>query len=334
MDTPKRDKEKGLTIGLVAVIIVIVILALIGFFLLEPKSETIQGQAEATQIRISGKLPGRIAEYWVEEGQRVHRGDTLVRISSPDAEAKLMQATAMENVYKATNEKVDKGARSEVIQSAYDMWQQALAGLEIAQKSFNRMEALYLKGVVSAQKRDEAEAQYKAMVATESAARSQYEMVRKGAQSEDKEAAAAMVAAAQGGVEQVKSVPADSYLTAPIDGEISEIFPHVSELVGTGAPIMNVLQLDDMWVTFNVREELLQYFTMDKEITAQIPALGNKTVTLKIYFIKDMGTYAVWRATKATGSYDARTFQIKARPTQPVENLRPGMSVLVKKPLH
>ncbi len=334
MDTPKRDKEKGLTIGLIAVIIIIVILALIGFFLLEPKSETIQGQAEATQIRISGKLPGRIAEYWVEEGQRVHRGDTLVRISSPDAEAKLMQATAMENVYKATNEKVDKGARSEVIQSAYDMWQQALAGLEIAQKSFNRMEALYLKGVVSAQKRDEAEAQYKAMVATESAARSQYEMVRKGAQSEDKEAAAAMVAAAQGGVEQVKSVLADSYLTAPIDGEISEIFPHVSELVGTGAPIMNVLQLDDMWVTFNVREELLQYFTMDKEITAQIPALGNKTVTLKIYFIKDMGTYAVWRATKATGSYDARTFQIKARPTQSVENLRPGMSVLVKKPLH
>ena len=271
MDTPKRDKEKGLTIGLVAVIIVIVILALIGFFLLEPKNETIQGQAEATQIRISGKLPGRIAEYWVEEGQRVHQGDTLVRISSPDAEAKLMQATAMENVYKATNEKVDKGARSEVIQSAYDMWQQALAGLEIAQKSFNRMEALYLKGVVSAQKRDEAEAQYKAMVATESAARSQYEMVRKGAQSEDKEAAAAMVTAAQGGVEQVKSVLADSYLTAPIDGEISEIFPHVSELVGTGAPIMNVVQLDDMWVTFNVREELLQYLTMGKEITAPDP---------------------------------------------------------------
>ena len=170
MDTPKRDKEKGLTIGLVAIIIVIVILALIGFFLLEPRTETIQGQAEATQIRISGKLPGRIAEYWVEEGQHVHQGDTLVRISSPDAEAKLMQASALESVYKATNEKVDKGARSEIIQAAYDMWQQAIAGLEIAKKSFDRMEALYLKGVVSAQKRDEAEAQYKAMVATEQSA--------------------------------------------------------------------------------------------------------------------------------------------------------------------
>ena len=328
MDTPKRDKEKGLTIGLVAIIIVIVILALIGFFLLEPRTETIQGQAEATQIRISGKLPGRIAEYWVEEGQHVHQGDTLVRISSPDAEAKLMQASAMESVYKAT---VDKGARSEIIQAAYDMWQQAIAGLEIAKKSFDRMEALYLKGVVSAQKRDEAEAQYKAMVATESAARSQYEMARNGAQIEDKEAAAAMVRAAQGSVDQVKSVLADSYLTAPIDGEISEIFPHVSELVGTGAPIMNILELDDMWITFNVREELLQDFTMGKEIQAVIPALGNKEVTLKIYFIKDMGTYAVWRATKATGGYDARTFQIKARPTAKIENLRPGMSVLVKK---
>ena len=331
MDTPKRDKEKGLTIGLVAIIIVIVILALIGFFLLEPRTETIQGQAEATQIRISGKLPGRIAEYWVEEGQHVHQGDTLVRISSPDAEAKLMQASAMESVYKATNEKVDKGARSEIIQAAYDMWQQAIAGLEIAKKSFDRMEALYLKGVVSAQKRDEAEAQYKAMVATESAARSQYEMARNGAQIEDKEAAAAMVRAAQGSVDQVKSVLADSYLTAPIDGEISEIFPHVSELVGTGAPIMNILELDDMWITFNVREELLQDFTMGKEIQAVIPALGNKEVTLKIYFIKDMGTYAVWRATKATGGYDARTFQINARPTAKIENLRPGMSVLVKK---
>ena len=125
MDNSK--KENGLTIGLVAIILVIVLLALIGFFLLEPAAETVQGQAEATQIRIS--------EYWVEEGQRVHRGDTLVRISSPDAEAKLQQASAMESVYKATNEKVDNGARKEVIQSAYDMWQKALAGLEIAQKS-------------------------------------------------------------------------------------------------------------------------------------------------------------------------------------------------------
>ena len=211
------------------------------------------------------------------------------------------------------------------------MWHKAIAGPDIAKKSYDRMQALFKKGVISAQKRDEAEANYNAMKATESAAKSQYEMAKKGAQIEDKEAAAAMLLAAKGSVAQVESILADSYLTAPIDGEISDIFPNEGELVGTGAPIMNVLNLNDMWVTFNVREELLQNLTMGKEIPAIIPALGNKEITLKIYYIKDLGTYAVWRATKVSGQYDAKTFQIKARPTAPVENLRPGMSVLLKK---
>ncbi|MCH5328266.1 MAG: efflux RND transporter periplasmic adaptor subunit [Coprobacter sp.] len=330
MDTPERKKEKSLTAGLVILILVIVLLSLLGFFLLEPKPEWIQGQAEAVQVRVSGKLPGRIAEFRVEEGQFVHKGDTLVRIFSSDAEAKLMQATAMENVYKAQNQKVDNGSRIEVINAAYDMWQKAVAGLEIARKSYDRMQSLYDKGVVSAQKRDEAEAAYKSMQATESAARSQYEMAKKGAQSEDKEAAAAMVEMARSGVAQVESVLADSYLTAPVDGEISDIFPNEGELVGQGAPIMNVLDLDRMWVTFHVREDRLKDFTMGGELQAVIPALGDKEVTLKIYYIKDMGSYAVWRATKVTGQYDAKTFQIKARPVEPVENLRPGMSVLIK----
>ena len=330
MDTPERKKEKSLAIGLVGLIIVIVILALIGFFMLEPKPDIIQGQAVATQVRVSGKLPGRVAEFMVQEGQQVHMGDTLVRIFSSDAEAKLMQATAMENVYKAQNQKVDKGSRIEVINSAHDMWQKAIAGLEIAKKSYDRVQALYNKGVVSAQKRDEAEANYKAMQATERAARSQYEMAKRGAQIEDKDAAAAMVEVAKSGVAQVESVLADSYLTAPIDGEISDIFPNVGELVGQGAPIMNVLDLSKMWVTFNVREELLKDLTMGKELKAIIPALGNKEVILKIYYIKDMGSYAVWRATKVTGQYDAKTFQIKARPVQAIKDLRPGMSVLIK----
>ena len=330
MDTPERKKEKSLTAGLVILILVIVLLSLLGFFLLEPKPEWIQGQAEAVQVRVSGKLPGRIAEFRVEEGQFVHKGDTLVRIFSSDAEAKLMQATAMENVYKAQNQKVDNGSRIEVINAAYDMWQKAVAGLEIARKSYDRMQSLYDKGVVSAQKRDEAEAAYKSMQATESAARSQYEMAKKGAQSEDKEAAAAMVEMARSGVAQVESVLADSYLTAPVDGEISDIFPNEGELVGQGAPIMNVLDLDRMWVTFHVREDRLKDLTMGKELRAVIPALGDKEVTLKIYHVKDMGSYAVWRATKVTGQYDAKTFQIKARPVEPVENLRPGMSVLIK----
>lgn len=331
MENLREKKERSLVVGLIALIVIIVVLALIGLFLLKPEPQIIQGQAEATQVRVSGKLPGRVVEFMVEEGQHVLAGDTLVHIHSSLVEAKLSQAEAMETVAKAQNKKVDSGTRVELLNSAYDMWQQAQAGLTIAKKTYERMLSLYKKGVVSEQKRDEAEAAYKAMVATESAAKSQYEMAKAGAQAEDKAAAAAMVAAAQGSVAEVESILSDSYLTAPTDGEISDIFPNVGELVSLGAPIMNVLKLDDMWVSFNVREDLLENLTMGAEVQAVIPALENKEVTLKVFYIRDMGSYAVWRATKVTGQYDAKTFQVKARPVEPVDNLRPGMSVLLKR---
>ena len=331
MENLREKKERSLVVGLIALIVIIVVLALIGLFLLKPEPQIIQGQAEATQVRVSGKLPGRVVEFMVEEGQHVLAGDTLVHIHSSLVEAKLSQAEAMETVAKAQNKKVDSGTRVELLNSAYDMWQQAQAGLTIAKKTYERMQSLYKKGVVSEQKRDEAEAAYKAMVATESAAKSQYEMAKAGAQAEDKAAAAAMVAAAQGSVAEVESILSDSYLMAPTDGEISDIFPNVGELVSLGAPIMNVLKLDDMWVSFNVREDLLENLTMGAEVQAIIPALENKEVTLKVFYIRDMGSYAVWRATKVTGQYDAKTFQVKARPVEPVDNLRPGMSVLLKR---
>ena len=331
MENLREKKERSLVVGLIALIVIIVVLALIGLFLLKPEPQIIQGQAEATQVRVSGKLPGRVVEFMVEEGQHVLAGDTLVHIHSSLVEAKLSQAESMETVAKAQNKKVDSGTRVELLNSAYDMWQQAQAGLTIAKKTYERMQSLYKKGVVSEQKRDEAEAAYKAMVATESAAKSQYEMAKAGAQAEDKAAAAAMVAAAQGSVAEVESILSDSYLTAPTDGEISDIFPNVGELVSLGAPIMNVLKLDDMWVSFNVREDLLENLTMGAEVQAIIPALENKEVTLKVFYIRDMGSYAVWRATKVTGQYDAKTFQVKARPVEPVDNLRPGMSVLLKR---
>lgn len=331
MENLREKKERSLVVGLIALIVIIVVLALIGLFLLKPEPQIIQGQAEATQVRVSGKLPGRVVEFMVEEGQHVLAGDTLVHIHSSLVEAKLSQAEAMETVAKAQNKKVDSGTRVELLNSAYDMWQQAQAGLTIAKKTYERMQSLYKKGVVSEQKRDEAEAAYKAMVATESAAKSQYEMAKAGAQAEDKVAAAAMVAAAQGSVAEVESILSDSYLTAPTDGEIFDIFPNVGELVSLGAPIMNVLKLDDMWVSFNVREDLLENLTMGAEVQAIIPALENKEVTLKVFYIRDMGSYAVWRATKVTGQYDAKTFQVKARPVEPVDNLRPGMSVLLKR---
>lgn len=327
--TPEEKKEnRKLMSALGAIVIVVAALAIIGFLFLNKPAEIIEGQAEATSVRVSGKLPGRVVDFYVKEGDMVKAGDTLVHIHSSLVEAKLQQARSMEEAAQAMNQKVDAGTRSQIIQSAYDMWQQAKAAVEITKKTYNRMENLYQEGVMSEQKRDEAKAAYDAAVAASSAAKSQYEMARQGAQSEDKASARAMVGAARAGVSEVEAVLEDQYLTAPCDGQIDVIFPHVGELVSLGAPIMNVLRIDDKWVTFNVREDLLKDMPLGGEIEVIIPALDKKKVKAKIYYSRDLGSYATWQATKATGQWDSKTFEIKARPLEDLPELRPGMTVV------
>ncbi len=325
-----KAKDKSLIIGLAIVAIVVVALGVIGFIFIRPVPNVIQGQADATSVRVSGKLPGRVAEFYVEEGQPVKQGDTLVRIHSSLVDAKLMQAEGMKSVATATNQKVDAGTRLQIKNAAFDLWQQAIAAETITRKTFDRMEALYKQGVVSEQKRDEASAAYTAATAAAKAAKSQYDLAVEGAQREDKEAAASMVTVAEGGVKEVQSILEDQYLLAPCDGEISDIYPNVGELVAPGAPIMSVVKLSDTWVTFNVREEVLNHLTMGKEVDLMVPGLDNKTVKMKVYYIRDMGSYAVWSATKATGQFDSKTFQVKMRPDKPIPNLRPGMSAILE----
>lgn len=309
---------------------VIAIVALAGFFMLRKGPEIVQGQSEVTEYRISSKVPGRIMEFRVKEGQSVLAGDTLAILEAPDVQAKLEQARAAEAAAQAQNEKALKGTRREQIQAAYEMWQKAQAGLEIAEKSYKRIKNLHDQGVISAQKLDEATAQRDAAKATEKAVKSQYDMARNGAEREDKAAAAALVDRAKGAVAEVESYIKETCLTAQTAGEVSEIFPKAGELVGTGAPIMNIAILDDMWVTFNVREDLLKGLGMNTEFEAFIPALGKK-VRLKVYYMKDLGTYAAWKATKTTGQFDLKTFEVRASPLERVEGLRPGMSVILKK---
>lgn len=329
-DNKKKYSVNNMMLAFIAVLVAVGLVALAGFFLLTPPDEVIMGQAEATTIRISGKVPGRIASYRFNEGDQVKAGDTLVFLSTPEVQAKLMQVEAVKAAAEAQHAKAMKGARDQEVTAAYEMWQKAQAGLTIAKKSYDRVRNLYEKGVMSAQKKDEAEANYNAMVATEKAARSQYEMAKEGARKEDKAAAAALVNQASGALAEVESYVEESALVAPIDGEISERFPEVGELVGTGAPIMNIADLTDMWVSFSIREDLLSQVKVGNEVKAFVPALDNQEITLKVYYMKDMGTYAAWKATKTTGQYDAKTFEFRARPVQPVEGLRPGMSVIWK----
>lgn len=329
--TPEAKKENKTLMGAFAIVVVVVaLLAIVGFLFLNKPDEIIEGQADATAVRISGKLPGRVVDLYVEEGDMVKAGDTLVHIHSSLADAKLMQAMGMETAAKAMNRKVDAGTRSQIIQSAYDLWQQARSAESITKKTYDRMQTLYSEGVMSEQKRDEAKAAYDAAVAASSAAKSQYELAKQGAQSEDKESAAAMVDVAKGGVGEVQALLEDQYLTAPCDGQIDVVYPHVGELVSLGAPIMSLLKIQDKWITFNVREEYLEDMTLGKEIEVMIPALGRKETKAKIYYIRNLGSYATWHATKTTGDWDSKTFEVKARPTEQLPDLRPGMTVIYK----
>lgn len=330
MDAEKTE-NRSLMFGLIAIVVVTLLLAIIGFVFMREPDEIIEGQADATSVRISGKLPGRVVELMVSEGDMVKAGDTLVHIHSSLAEAKLMQAEAMENVAAAQNQKVDAGTRSQIIQAAAELVAQAKAGATITRKTYDRMQRLFEQGVISEQKRDEAKAAYDAAVAAQQAAESQLSLARSGAQKEDKESAAALVTAARGGVAEVDSLLEDQYLTAPCDGQIDQIYPQPGELVSLGAPIMSLLKIDDKWVTFNVREELLSQMKLGDSITVEIPALDRMSAKARIYYVRDMGSYATWRATKATGDWDSRTFEVKARTTDQIPDLRPGMTVLYRK---
>jgi len=322
MDT--KSQNSNMLLAFLTLTGVIAIVAVVGFFMLRKGPEIVQGQAEVTEYRVSSKVPGRILEFRVKEGQSVQAGDTLAILEAPDVLAKLEAAA------QAQNEKALKGARHEQVQAAFEMWQKAKAGLEIAEKSYKRVKNLADQGVMSAQKLDEVTAQRDAAIATEKAAKAQYDMAKNGAEREDKAAAAALVDRAKGAVAEVESYIKETYLIAQTAGEVSEIFPKVGELVGTGAPIMNIAILDDMWVTFNVREDLLQGLTMGTEFEAFVPAL-DKNIRLKVNYMKDLGTYAAWKATKTTGQFDLKTFEVKALPQEKVEGLRPGMSVILKK---
>ena len=317
--------SKAFVIGLVA----IVFISLIGILTMSRSHVVLQGQIEATEIRISGKLPGRVDTFLIAEGQSVKRGDTLVGISSPEAYAKLQQANAMENVAKYQNEKIDEGTRYQIIRTAEEIWNKSKTDLQLATTTYQRIQALYKDSVVSAQRYDEAEALYKVAIAAERAAHQQYLLAKAGAQKQDKESARSLVDAAQGTVNEVQSVLQDAWLTAPASGEIATIYVQCGELVGTGTPIMNLVVLQDCHVVLNVREDYLSNFQMNGTFTGKVPALGQKEIVFQVNYISPLGSFATWKSTD-NSSYDMRTFEIHALPMESVDGLRPGMSVLVK----
>ena len=324
-------KNYNLLVGVSALVGVVLLIALVGYLVSKPKPHVIQGEAEATEYRISCMVPGHVTELYCREGQEVHKGDTVAFIDSPQVRAKLAQARAARSAAQAQSSKARNGARKEQITGAYELWQQALVQEDVMKKSFERVKTLYDQKVVSAQQFDETKAKYDAAVAQAKAAKSQYDLALDGARSEDKAAAAALVLQADGAIQEVDSYLNELYLVSPADGIISSIYPRQGELVGQGSPVATVTDLSDLWFTFNIREDELHGMDVGEELTVRIPALDGKTLKAKVNYMAVRESYATWKATKETDQYDAKTFEVRAVPEENVKGLRPGMTVLVVK---
>ena len=324
------EKKYNILGGIVALVVILAIIGVTGYYVSRPKKMTIQGEAEATEYRVSGKVPGRIEELYVKEGSKVSKGDTLVLIDSPEVRAKLAQVNAAREAAQAQSRKATNGAREEQIAGAYQLWQSAIVQKNVLKKSLDRMSRLYDEKVVSAQKFDEVQAKYDAAATQELAAKSQYDMAVSGAREEDKAAALALVHQADGALMEVEGYLDELYLTSPADGLISAVYPRPGELVGQGAPIMAVTDLSDMWFTFNVREDYLHGLKLGDRLTVSIPALDGITCEATVNYMAVRDSYATWKATKEIGQYDAKTFEVRAVPTSEIEGLLPGMTVIMK----
>ncbi|MGE0021179.1 MAG: HlyD family secretion protein [Draconibacterium sp.] len=312
--------------------IIVAILAFIGYTLvvvLQKKPTVLQGEVEATQFKVSSKLAGRVQEIAVKKGQKVNKGDLIFSIESPEVNAKMDEAVAARSAASAQNRKAINGAQEEDIAAAYSLYVKAEAAAQFAEKSFERIQNLFESGVVPAQQRDEVETKMKAARETANAAKAQWQKAEKGAREEDKATAAAMVQRADAAIKQVQAYLDETTIYSGADGEVSGINVEAGELVNTGFPVVTLINLDDVWVTLFVREDLLNDFKMGSTFKAKIPGLDNREFDFQVTYVSAAGEFARWNATKTSGEFDLKSFEIEARPVSKIEGLRPGMSVVI-----
>ena len=288
----------------------------------------IQGEVDTKSVDLSSKITGRVKTINVKEGDTVKAGQVLITLDTPDIEAKKVQANAALELAGSKRLEVLNGARNEQKAMALNALHKAQSDLKLAQKTYNRLHNLNKEGVISNQKADEAYTQFNNAKQAVLIAQNNYQMLENGSRYEDKLIASAGVKQAQGSNIEVQSYLDENKIISPISGQVTEISVEEGELVGSGYTIITVVDTDDNWVVFNLREDLLPKFKMGTVFDATVPALGKKPIKVKVNFISAMGNFATWRATKIRGDFDLKTFEIHAKPLEKNPDLRAGMSVI------
>lgn len=324
-----KFKCKSVIISILVLLVLIALFVIVYRHYTKVDAAVIEGHIEATSYHASSKVAGRIDQMFVREGDWVEKGDLLYVISTPELDAKLIQVDALRTQAEAMNEEVEQGARVEQLEALRSLVSRAEAGRALTEESFRRIEALYSKGVVPRQQYDEALANLSAMRASESAAQAEYNLALAGATREQREAVLAKVTQAQGAVDELVVYIADRYVYAPASGRVTSIIAHEGELVGTGYPVVTILDTHDVWATFNIREDDIHGVDVGERFMAYLPALDTHC-EFEIYYIASEADFATWNSTRAKGGYDLRTFEVRARPVNSDVMPLPGMSVIVR----
>jgi len=329
---PENSSWKGRRLWIpVCALIGVALVIVVVWFVLRPTALLVQGEVDATEVKLAPKVVGRVQELYVHKGDAVKKGQVLVQLESLDLRAKLAQAKAALDRAKQELDKMNRGTREEEIRAAYNLWAVARSKAEQAERDLNRFKALREQEAISQQKLEDAERDWKVAKDSESALKAVLDQAQAGYREEDKRATAAQYKAAEDQVAEVQALVDELTLVAPINGEVVDRIVEPGELVSPGFPIVSLVDLNDVWVTFNLREDLLAHVRMGSIFTARIPALGNKDIEVKVNYISARGDFATWRATRASGDFDLKTFEVRGVPIEHVEGLRPGMSALVTK---
>lgn len=324
---PNRGKLK-----LIIFVIIILVLGLIAYGLWKaylPKTIELQGRVEAETVHISTKVPSRIEEFYITDGQPVKKGQALVRFISPELEAKKEQAQAALQSAMAFQSTVYRGSQQENIETLYANWQAMKTQADLAATTYKRGENLYQQGVISRQRRDEMLAAQTSARETSEAAYQQYARAKRGSTEQQKSTADAQVAIAQAAVKEANALTAETKLYSPTDGTVSKTYGKPTELVATGVPVVSIIEDRDLWVSLNIREDLYDSVYKTKTLEGFIPALNQKA-QFKIKKIDAEGDFATIKSTRQTGGYDIRSFKFHLTPEQSISDLKVGMSVLFK----
>lgn len=320
---------------IIKIAIAVIIIALLGFIAFglwkayQPKQVELQGRVEAETLHVSTKVPSRIEEIYVQDGQQIKKGQVLIRLVSPEVDAKKQQALASLQSALALQSTAERGSQQENIESLYANWQSLKAQQQLAETTYQRGENLYKEGVISRQRRDEMQAAAFSSKEMAHSAYQQYARAERGSTPQQKSSADAQVKIAQAAVDEANALSAETQLLAPINGTVSKIYGKPSELVATGVPVVSILQDDEISISLNIREDQYAQVYQAKTLQGFIPAL-NRSAEFKIEHIDAEGEFATIKTTRQTGGYDIRSFKIKLIPTQKIADLKVGMSVLFK----